>query len=114
MSFILAGIVAVIFLVADQVTKYIVATNMELGSTVGFLNGFLDFTFTHNDGGAWGMLGGARWLLLASTAIIMFFSLLSSSTVAIAILKPAGFFARFNTRGFPFILNSSILPVCGL
>ena len=71
MSFILAGIVAVIFLVADQVTKYIVATNMELGSTVGFLNGFLDFTFTHNDGGAWGMLGGARWLLLASTAIIM-------------------------------------------
>ena len=71
MSFILAGIVAVIFLVADQVTKYIVATNMELGSSVGFLNGFLDFTFTHNDGGAWGMLGGARWLLLASTAIIM-------------------------------------------
>ena len=71
MSFILAGIVAVIFLVAEQVTKYIVATNMELGSTVGFLNGFLDFTFTHNDGGAWGMLGGARWLLLASTAIIM-------------------------------------------
>lgn len=71
MSFILAGIVAVIFLVADQVTKYIVAANMELGSTVGFLNGFLDFTYTLNDGGAWGMLGGFRWLLLASTALIM-------------------------------------------
>ena len=71
MSFVLAGIVAVIFLVADQVTKYIVATNMELGSSVGFLNGFLDFTYTLNDGGAWGMLGGYRWLLLASTAAIM-------------------------------------------
>ncbi len=73
MSFILAGIVAVIFLVADQITKYIVSTNMVPGQTVGFLNGFLDFTFTHNDGGAWGMVGGFRWLLLAVTALIMIF-----------------------------------------
>ncbi len=73
MSFILAGIVAAIFLAADQITKYIVSTNMTLGQTVGFLNGFLDFTYTLNDGGAWGMLGGYRWLLLASTALIMAF-----------------------------------------
>ncbi len=73
MSFILAGIVAVIFLAADQITKYIVSANMELGQTVGFMDGFLDFTYTLNDGGAWGMLGGYRWLLLASTALIMIF-----------------------------------------
>ena len=44
---------------------------MEPGQTVGFINGFLDFTFIHNDGGAWGMLGGYRWLLLVTTALIM-------------------------------------------
>lgn len=71
MSFILAAIVAVLFLALDQITKYIVMTNMELGQTVGFIDGVLDFTYIHNDGGAWGMLGGYRWLLLALTAVMM-------------------------------------------
>ncbi len=73
MSFILAGIVAAIFLAADQITKYIVSTNMEPYQTVSFLNGFLDFRFVYNDGGAWSILGGHRWLLLTSTALIMAF-----------------------------------------
>lgn len=71
MSFIIAAIVGIVFLIIDQVTKHIVMTNMELGQTVGFIDGLLDFTYIHNDGGAWGMLGGNRWLLLALTAIMM-------------------------------------------
>ncbi len=71
MSFIIAAVVAVLFLAADQITKYIVITNMELGQTVGFINGFLDFTYIHNDGGAWGMFGGYRAMLLGVTAIMM-------------------------------------------
>ncbi len=71
MSFILAAATAVFALVADQVVKYIVATNMQLYQTIDFIDGFLDFTFIYNDGGAWGILGGNRWLLLGSTAVIM-------------------------------------------
>ena len=71
MSFVVATIVAVLFLAVDQITKYIVMANMELGQTIGFIEGFLDFTYIHNDGGAWGMLGGYRWLLLVVTAVMM-------------------------------------------
>lgn len=71
MSFILAIITAAIFLAADQITKYIVMTNMELGQSIGFIDGLLDFTYIHNDGGAWGMFGGGRWFLIGLTAVIM-------------------------------------------
>ena len=71
MSFVLAIITAAIFLAADQITKYIVMTNMELGQSVDFIDGLLDFTYIHNDGGAWGMFGGGRWFLIGLTAAIM-------------------------------------------
>ena len=71
MSLVLAVITAAVFLAADQITKYIVITNMELGQSIDFIDGLLDFTYIHNDGGAWGMLGGSRWLLIGLTAVIM-------------------------------------------
>ncbi len=76
MSYLLAVITAAIFLVADQVTKYIVMSNMTLNQSIGFIDGFMDFTYIHNDGGAWGMLGGQRWILLAVTALAMVLILL--------------------------------------
>ena len=71
MSFVLAGVVAALFLAADQFTKYIVMNNMELYQTIDFIDGFMNFTYIHNNGGAWGMLGGYTWLLVVVTAIIM-------------------------------------------
>ena len=71
MSFILALVVAVVCLATDQITKYIVISNMQLGQTIGFLDGFLDFTYIHNTGGAWGMLSGQRLFLLSVTAVVM-------------------------------------------
>ena len=73
MSFILAGIVSVLVLVADQVAKYIVSTNMEINDTVSLsaINWFIDFHYIENDGGAWGMLGGKTLLLLLVTGAIM-------------------------------------------
>ena len=71
MSFVLAGVVAALFLAADQFTKYIVMSNMELYQTIDFIDGFMNFTYIHNNGGAWGMLGGYTWLLIVVTAVIM-------------------------------------------
>ncbi len=71
MSFILAGAVSAALLALDQITKYIVMTNMKLYSSIDFIDGFLDFYYIHNDGGAWGMLGGYRWLLITVTAVFI-------------------------------------------
>ncbi len=71
MIYLLSGIVSLLFLVADQITKTYVANNFYLGETKPFIDGFVKFTYVHNDGGAWGLMGGYTWLLLALTVIIM-------------------------------------------
>lgn len=70
-SYILALLTGVAFLVADQLTKAYISANFSLGETADFLKGFIDLTYIHNKGGAWGMLSGYTWLLISMTIIIM-------------------------------------------
>lgn len=71
LTFILAVVSSVLLLVADQFTKLLVLENFTLGETKVFIKGLLNFCYVENDGGAWGMLGGYTWLLLAITAVTM-------------------------------------------
>ncbi len=70
-SYILAIVCGAGFLVADQVTKYYIISNFELGESTEFLKGFVDIIYINNKGGAWGILQGQTWTLLAITAILM-------------------------------------------
>lgn len=70
-SYILAAITGVLFLVADQFTKVYIQNNFEMAKSYEFLPGIIDITYIHNDGGAWGMLGGYTWILLSVTIVIM-------------------------------------------
>ncbi len=70
-SYILAGIVSLLVLGIDQFTKYYIAANFEMAVSYEFLPGLIDITYIHNDGGAWGMLGGYTWLLISVTVVIM-------------------------------------------
>lgn len=70
-TYILAVVVGIAVLVADQYTKMLVAANFELGQSTKFIDGVLDFTYIHNTGGAWGMLSGYTWFLISVTLIIM-------------------------------------------
>ncbi len=70
-TYILASIVGIFTLVADQLTKIYVKNNFEMAKSYEFLLGIIDITYIHNDGGAWGMLGGYTWLLLSVTIIVM-------------------------------------------
>lgn len=70
-SYILAVLVGLIFLAVDQITKYFIITNFEIGGTADFLNGFIDIVFVTNEGGAWGILQGYTWALLSITALMM-------------------------------------------
>ena len=71
MAYIVAVVLAVLFLGADQLTKYIVINDMELFESIPFINGLMDFTYIHNTGGAWGILNRHTWVLIAFTAVAM-------------------------------------------
>ena len=70
-SYILALLCGAGLLAADQLTKYYITSNFTLGESAEFLNGFIDITYIHNSGGAWGMLSGNTWMLLSITVLVM-------------------------------------------
>lgn len=70
-SFILSLLCGLLFLGIDQYTKYIIVLNFELNESREFLKGFIDLTYIHNRGGAWGMLSGNTWLLVCVSLIVM-------------------------------------------
>lgn len=58
-------------LAIDQLTKYYISSNFELGYTADFIKGIINIHYIHNRGAAWGMLSGYTWVLLAITLIVM-------------------------------------------
>ena len=64
-------ITAVLILAADLITKHIVASGMELYSSIPVIPGVFDITYIINDGAAWGILGGKQFLLSAFTVIVI-------------------------------------------
>lgn len=71
LSYILAVVSAVLLLGADQLTKYLISTRFELRESRVFLKGFIDLTYIHNRGGAWGLLYGKTYILIPITVIVM-------------------------------------------
>lgn len=76
----LAAIIAVFAIIADQITKYIVVQNIELYETVPFINGFMSFYHTRNTGAAFSMLSEHRW-------VFMVFSFLSMGLIVYLLVK---------------------------
>ena len=70
-SYALALLCGILLLCADQFTKYYISANFVLGESHEFLKGFIDLTYIHNRGGAWGMLYGRTYILLPVTLAIM-------------------------------------------
>jgi len=64
-------VTGVLLLLADQFTKFYISSNFEMYELHKFIPGILDIVYIHNDGGAWGMLGGYTWILLSLTIVIM-------------------------------------------
>ncbi|MBE6737100.1 MAG: signal peptidase II [Ruminococcaceae bacterium] len=68
---VLALILAVVFIIIDQVSKYLIASNMKLGESTTIIPGILDFTYTHNDGMAFGIGSEAfRWIFIFITLVV--------------------------------------------
>lgn len=72
----LAAIIAVFAVIADQITKYLVVQNFELYETKPFIPHVMSLKYTQNKGAAFSMLSEQRWvfmvLSLVSMAVIVY------------------------------------------
>ncbi len=73
MSAILAIICGVLVVVADQVSKYLVITQMEMNQTIeNVIPGIINFNrIPPNSGAAFGIFQGQTWFLITITCLIM-------------------------------------------
>lgn len=99
-SYILAAVVGLCVVGADQYTKYFIASNYTIGETHDFLKGFIDITYIRNGGAAWGMLSGYTWLLISITVVVML--------VCIALLFRYGSKNKFMFWAIVLVLSGGI------
>ncbi|MBD0344777.1 MAG: lipoprotein signal peptidase [Coleofasciculus sp. Co-bin14] len=93
-------ITALVTLVLDQLTKYLVVQNFKLGQTLPLLPGVFHFTYVTNTGAAFSLFsqggGWLRWLSL----------LVSLGLVALALFGPP--LSRVEQLGYSFILGGAV------
>ncbi len=58
-------------LAADRVSKLIVTEYMRLGESIEFLGEYFHWTYILNEGAAFGLLQGGRWIFIALALIIV-------------------------------------------
>ncbi|WP_338469888.1 signal peptidase II [Niallia sp. XMNu-256] len=63
--------IAILIIVFDQLTKWLVIKHMELGESIPIIEGFLYFTSHRNRGAAWGILEGQMWFFYIITVIVI-------------------------------------------
>ena len=65
-------ILAVLLVLGDQATKFVVRSNIELGGSVPFMPHIMDLTYVQNTGAAFSVLRQHTWLLtLTSLAVVL-------------------------------------------
>jgi len=71
MKFLKYYIIAVVVLVLDQVTKWIIATRLMLNETHSVIGEFFQITSHRNRGAAFGILQDQRWFFIVVTTIVV-------------------------------------------
>lgn len=71
MTALIYTIIVAVLVAADQLTKRVVVTHMELNETIPAIDGLLNWTYILNDGASFGMLSGKTTLLLITTGVVM-------------------------------------------
>lgn len=74
-SSVLALALALAVFLVDQVSKRLVEDSMRIGENIPTIPSILSLTYTKNDGGAFGILGGQSGVLLLGTAVAVGFVL---------------------------------------
>jgi signal peptidase II len=66
-------LLAVVVILFDQVTKWVVVQTMRLGQGIPIIENFFYLTSHRNRGAAWGILEGQMWFFYIITVIVIVF-----------------------------------------
>lgn len=64
-------IIALFVIILDQLTKWLIVKNLELGESIQIIENFLYITSHRNRGAAWGILQGQMWFFYVITVIVI-------------------------------------------
>jgi len=64
-------LIAIVIVAIDQLTKWLVVKNMELGERIVLIDPTFALLSHRNRGAAWGMLQGQMWLFAIVTVIVV-------------------------------------------
>lgn len=62
---------AVLIIIIDQISKWLVATKMDIGESIPVWIGVFSITSHRNEGAAFGILQGQMWLFYVITVIVV-------------------------------------------
>ena len=65
------AILAVLLVLGDQATKFVVRTNIPLGGSKPFIPHIMDLTYVQNTGAAFSILRQHTWLLTLTSAVVV-------------------------------------------
>lgn len=63
--------IGIVILILDQLSKWLVATQMQVGDSVELIPNFLYITSTRNTGAAWSILEGKMWFFYLVTVVVL-------------------------------------------
>ena len=64
-------LIAILIILLDQLTKWLVVSKMTFGDSIPIINNVLYITSHRNRGAAWGILQGQMWLFYAITLVVI-------------------------------------------
>ena len=65
------AILAVLLVLGDQATKFVVRSNIELGGSLPFMPHIMDLTYVQNTGAAFSILRQHTWLLTLTSLVVV-------------------------------------------
>lgn len=79
----------------DQLTKYLVTSNMQLGQSIPVIDGVFELLYHRNPGAAFGILPNQRWIFITFTFIVM---------VVILVILMSGKFRKYKLANVAGVL----------
>ena len=89
--------ISILVVTLDQLSKTIVANNMQVGESIVLIKNLFSLTYVRNEGAAWGILANHRWIFLVLTAIAI---------IAIPIIT-------YKLRDFGYFFGTSMALIWG-
>ena len=114
MEYIIYSVIIIVGIFIDQLSKFLVFSNMERYESIPLIKDFLHITYTTNPGAAFGMMEDQRWIfIVVSTVAILAFAVylyLGHAEnllygIAISIVVSGGIGNMIDRLGFGFYVN---------